>query len=237
MDSLFSKLTLADVRQDVIRNIVSIRQSQDLFDDLSDDPAAQALAQAVEDETKPQPYRSRTPVIDRPFEDAAWFNAIEWPFRNWRSSRFCDGGFGIWYGSDSVETTVYETAHHWFHGLLADAGFQGETVAIERKVYSVACHAALLDFRTCAGEHPELLHPSDYGYCQSVGARIHREGHPGLVTPSVRYPPGWNYVIFNPAVLSNPRANCQLTYRLSGAQIRVEKAPGEAWLEIPVSAL
>ena len=76
MNSLFARLTLADICQDVARNIVSLRQSQDLFDDLTDDPTEWLLAQKVEDEVKPPPYRSRTPIIDRPFEDAQWFNAI-----------------------------------------------------------------------------------------------------------------------------------------------------------------
>ena len=55
MNSLFSKLTLADVHQDVARNIVSLRESQDLFDDLTEDPAEWMLAQKVEDEVKPPP--------------------------------------------------------------------------------------------------------------------------------------------------------------------------------------
>ena len=72
MDDLFSHLTLADVHRDVIRNIVSIRESQDLFDDLSDRPDEWALAQQVEGQVRPPPYRSGTPVIHRPFEDAQY---------------------------------------------------------------------------------------------------------------------------------------------------------------------
>lgn len=241
MDPIFSQLTLADFNQDAIRNIVSIRQSQDLFDDLSDDPAAWALAQGVEDAVKPPPYRSALPLIDRPFEDAEWFNtvlnAIEWPFLNWRASRFSDGSFGVWYGSDSVETTVHETAYHWYHGLLADAGFQNERVVVERKVYSVNCRAALLDFRPRAAEFPDLLHKTDYSQAQAVGARIHREGHPGLVVPSVRYPAGENVVVFNRNILSNPRPKCQLSYRLDGQRISVEKAPGVAWMSLSTAEL
>lgn len=231
MNSLFAQLSLADVHQDVARNIVSLRQSQDLFDDLTDDPAAWLLAQTMEDEVKPPPYRSRTPIIDRPFEDAQWFNAIMWPFKHWQASRFSDGSYGVWYGSETVETTVYESAYHWYRGLLSDAGFDRQTVIAERKVYLVACSAALLDFRQ-ADCHPELFHPSDYAFCQSVGARIHREGHPGLLTRSVRRPVGENIAVFNPAVLSNPRQNCQLTYRLQGEHIVVEKQPGVAWLTL-----
>ncbi|NBQ80035.1 MAG: RES domain-containing protein [Betaproteobacteria bacterium] len=225
MNSLFSKLTLADVHQDVARNIVSLRASQDLFDDLTEDPAEWSLAQKVEDEVKPPPYRSRTPVIDRPFEDAEWFNAITWPFKHWQASRFSDGTYGVWYGSDSVETTVYESV-----------GFDRQVVIAERKVYQVACAAALLDFRAASTEYSDLLNPVDYSLCQSVGARIHREGHPGLLTPSVRRPAGENVVIFNPDVLSNPRLNCQLTYRVEGDQIVIEEQPGVAWITLAVAS-
>lgn len=231
---VFDRLTLADIHQDVARNIVSLRQSQDLFDDLTNDPAEWLLAQKVEDEVKPPPYRSGTPVIDRPFEDAEWFNAIIWPFKHWQSSRFSDGSHGVWYGSESVETTVHESSYHWYRGLLGDAGFERMTVVAERKVYSVTCGAALLDFRKAADEHPDLLHPSDYGFCQSVGARIHREGHPGLLTRSVRRPAGENVAIFNPGVLSNPRPNCLLTYRLEGEQVVVERQSGVTWITLNV---
>lgn len=232
MHSPFAHVQLADIHQDVARNIVSLGESQDLFDDLTDDPADWLLAQKVEDEVKPPPYSSGRPIIDRPFEDAQWFNAIAWPFKHWQASRFSDGSFGVWYGSESVETTVYESAYHWYRGLLSDAGFEHMAVIAERKVYWVACHAALLDFREVANEQPDLLHTSDYSFCHSVGSRIHREGHPGLLTKSVRRPAGENMVIFNPAVLSNALHNCQLIYQLEGGQIAAEKQPGAKWIKL-----
>ena len=237
MHALFSRLTLADIHGGVMRNIVSIRESQNLFDDLTDNPDEWLLAGHVEDEVKPPPYRSGTPVIHRPFEDAEWVNAIAWPFKHWQASRFSDGSFGVWYGSNTVEATVYESAYHWYHGLLSDAGFENEAVIGERKVYSVSCNAALLDFRKLSTDHPDLLHKTDYAYAQSVGARIHREGHPGLVIPSARWPEGENYVVFNPDVLSAPQFNCQLTYRLKGRTIAVEKKPGETWMRIATAGL
>jgi len=237
MHDLFSQLTLADVQRDVIRNIVSIRESQDLFDDLTERPDAWALAQQVEAQVRPPPYRSGTPVIHRPFEDAQWFNAIAWPFQHWRASRFSDGSFGLWYGCDSAQTTVYETAYHWYRWFLQDAGFENEPVVGERKLYTVNCAAALLDFRPVVAEFANLLHKTDYTAAQSVGARIHREGHPGLVIPSVRYAQGDNYVVMNPAVLSNPRFHCQLTYRVDGPRIVVEKTPGKTWMVIATADL
>jgi hypothetical protein len=234
----FSNLAVVDTHRDLRRNIVSLRESRNLFDDLSDDSDEQALAQQVESAVKPLQYRSPTPVIHRPFEEAEWFNAIGWPFHHWQSSRYSDGSFGAWYGADSVEATVYETAYHWYHGLLLDAeGYTGEAVAIERRIYNVACEALILDLRPRVGEFPALLHKTDYGFTHQVGARLRREGHPGLVTPSVRYPAGLNYVVFNPAVLSAPRVNCMLTYRLKGKHILVEKRPGTTWRRIPVADL
>lgn len=237
MDQLFSHLTLADVHCKVIRNIVSIGASQDLFDDLSSNAQEWALAQQVEDLVKPLRYQSRTPVIHRPFEDAEWFNAIGWPFRHWQASRFSDGTFGVWYGCDTAETSVYETAHHWWRGFLTDAGFEKEPVIGERKLYAVACDAALLDLRTVAATHAGVMHKIDYSFTQLVGARLHREGHPGLVTRSARYAAGYNYVVLNPDILSNPRHHCQLSYRLEGARIVVEKQPGVAWMHIDTTAL
>jgi RES domain len=237
MDSLFAHLTVLDVHTDVVRNIVSIRTSQDLFDDLTDKPDEWALAQQVEDSVKPPPYRSATPIIHRPFEDAQWFHAIGWPFKHWQASRYSDGSFGIWYGCDSAQTSVYETAYHWFNGLLADAGFDKQQVSIERKLYQVTCDAALLDFRPMCSKYAGLMHKTDYRFTQSIGTRLHREGHPGLVTRSVRHAEGQNYAVLNPDVLTNPRAHSALSYRLDGHRILIQKQPGVAWLEIATAAL
>lgn len=239
MDFPWHELTVAHVRQDLVRNIVSLRVSQDLFDDLTDDPSEAALAQQVELQVKPPAYQSAVPVIDRPFEDAQWFNAIQWPFesRNWKASRFSDGRYGVWYGADTVETSVHETVYHWFHGLLSDAGFEHEAVVAERRVHAVACEAMLLDLRRAIRQAPSVVHPTDYASAQAVGARLQREGHPGLLAPSVRHAAGLNYAVFNPAVLSNPRVHGHLTYRLQRGQVVVEQKPGRRWLTIDLAGL
>lgn len=240
MNQLFSRITLIEVHRDVIRNIVSLIESQDLFDDLSDKPEEWFLAQQVEEATRPSFYQSRMPVIHRPFEDAKWSNAIVWPFNNWQVSRFSDGSFGIWYGSDSVETTVFESVCHWYSGLLRDAGFEKEEAVIsERKLYSVTCDAGLLDFCPVIEAYPDLVHKTDYTFTQSVGARIHHEGHPGLLTASARYQNGENYVVFNTEVLSNPRHHSYLIYRLEKQHIFVEKkhGSGSTWLKMSIDEI
>ena len=242
MKALFAQFTLAVVDRDVARNIVAFREPQNVFDDLSELAGEWKVAEQAQDEVGLPLHRSKTPIIDRPFEDANWLNAIHWPHKNrqhtnYQQSRFSDGTFGVWYGSETIETTVYESAFHWYSGLLSDAGFECEVVVSERKIYSVTCEASLLDCRKAVSAFPELLHPSDYSFTHSVGARIHHEGHPGLIMQSVRRPDGENIAVFNPAVLTNPREIGHLTYKLDRDSIIVEKQAGKTWMTLEVKEL
>jgi RES domain len=231
IDSVFAHVGLADVHGDLFRNIVSLRVSEDLFDDLSDDPAHWDSAIQLELRSKPPVFVSAIPVVDRPFEEAQWNDAIGYPFRNWMRSRYSDGSFGVWYGSDSIETTVFETAYHWYAMLLGDAGFTQPGIRIERKVFRVRCDAAVIDLRPAVPTYPALVDRSDYTLTHQIGARLHREGHPGLVSNSARCD-GDMYAVFNARVLSRPRQTCSLTYTTTGTGIVIERAPGQPWFEI-----
>ena len=224
----------ADFHGDLLRNIPGIRESQDLFDDLSDDPAERAVAIAAEGAGRPPGTGT---AISRPFD---YGTVISYSFdsSNWQQTRFSDGSrFGVWYGADTLETAVRESAYHWVHGFLADAGFDHLPVVGERQVYAVACRAALLDLRTAVGAAPRLLHPSDCALPRAVGSRLRREGHPGLLAPSVRHPKGETYAVFNPAVLSHPRPHTRLTYHLEEGHVAVAKKPGRRWLSIALAGL
>lgn len=233
MKQIFEHVGLADTHIDLMRNIVSLRISQDLFDDLSDKPAERDAAVALELATKPRLFASPQPVIQRPFEEAAWNEAVRYPFTHWMRSRYSDGSFGVWYGADSVETSVYETVHHWRTGLLADAGFNRPDIRLERKVYRVRCDAALVDLRPAVAHEAALLAPDDYTLTHQIGTKLQREGHPGLVTRSARCD-GEVYAILNPKVLSLPRQACLLTYvTTADGSVRVEREPDSSWMWIP----
>lgn len=232
IDEVFAQLGLADVHGDLVRNIVSLRVSQDLFDDLSDEPEDWASAIALELATKPPHFSSPQPVIDRPYEEGLWNDAINYPFKHWMRSRYSDGTFGIWYGADGVETTVYETAYHWRRGFLEDAGMTHPGIRIDRTLYLVRCDAALVDLRPSIGRIPALIDPLDYSLTQQVGGRLRREGHPGLVTRSARCA-GDIYPILNSSLLSSPRQLCHLRYTTTArGSVAVEREPGVLWFEI-----
>jgi len=226
MDDLFASLALANVHQGVYRNIVSLRVSQDLFDDLSDDPQAWQSAQMLELQTKPAVFESSQPVIDRPFEQADWENAIGYPFKRSSVSRYSDGSFGVWYGAGSIETTVHETGYHWKNHLLADAGYTQPGIVMQRKVYQVQCDALLIDLKPKIQQYPAILHPTDYTLTHQIGSTIYREGHPGLLTGSARDANGEVYAIFNAKVLSQPMMVCNLTYATSEEGVEVEREVG-----------
>ena len=224
--ALFDGLALADVHASLVRNIVSLRISQDLFDDLSSDPQHQRSAIALERTTKPAPFVSAQPVIDRPFEEARWNDAIGYPFKHWMQSRYSDGTFGVWYGADTLETSVHETVHHWRAGLLRDAGYNQAGIVIQRKVYDVRCDAALVDLRQKLASYPALIASDDYTLTHQVGAKLHHEGHPGLLARSARWPSGEIAAILNPGVLTGPQLSCFLTYRTTASGVDVERTPG-----------
>jgi RES domain len=225
MVSLFDGLCLADYQDDCYRNIVSLRVSQNLFDDLIDGQEGWDAGIQLVLDTKPYNHISPQPIIDRPFEDAIFHEAISYPFENWKTSRYSAGSFGVWYGADTLETTIYETAYHWRKGFLADVGWQNqEGLSVERRVHLVQCRAALLDFRPKIKDYPALISTTDYMQTQQIGTRIKHDGHPGLVTQSARCE-GTVLALFTPNVLSNPRQHCYLTYTLMGEQVRVERQP------------
>lgn len=225
MDRLFS--TSRDFRDDFHRNIVSLRKSEDLFDDINDgDPALSSLAQRTEMGLK---ANVPTGTIQRGFFYSAPF---QYPFTQITASRYSDGSFGVLYGSLDMETTVYETVHHMVRYTLGIEGIAGEIIR-ERAVYLVHCNAILLDLTARGTGYPELL-SDDYTFAQQIGKRVSSEGHPGLLAPSARRPRSVNTVIFNPDVLSNARINCYLLYRMNVPKrvVNVEREPGVRWLEI-----
>lgn len=215
-------LTLIEMSKRLYRNIVSLQVSEDLFDDLSDDPEAQQVASNCELAVKQGIFTSSCPVIDRPFEDALFRQVIAYPFANPGESRFSTGQWGVWYGCDELSTTVCETAYHWVNGLLRDTGALDDGRWIERKVYTVQCSAALINLSDGRMSHPNLFHSSDYTHSQQFGKLVHDRGLPGLYCPSVRDHSGTNAAIFTPNVLSDARV-CKF--------LRYEYRKGAVWCD------
>ncbi|MDB5971050.1 MAG: hypothetical protein JWQ90_3500 [Hydrocarboniphaga sp.] len=218
---------------DLYRNVVSLRVSQNLADDLSSDPDDADLFVRAELASKP---RLPVPAINRPFE-TGYGQAVLYPFvqAHWFATRFSDGSYPAWYGSLELETTVHETAYHFRRRLIEEVGLSHHERPIvgERRVYRVAADALMIDLRGKLGEEPGLTDPQSYVVCQRVGRELQQRRHPGALTRSARCA-GDNAVLFDQHYLSNVRDHCYLTYRYQPADgmVEVERTPGQTWLRL-----
>jgi len=224
---------LVDHAGEVHRNIATIRESQDLLDDLSADPRERAFGEAAAERPSPLPD-PRSPVILRPFEYGMGVpGATSRPV-----SRFSDSTrFGVWYGSETLETTVHETVHHFRRRIEAMRAPIDEVVVAERRVFRVRLAGLLVDLRGKETKFPGLVDRASYAFTHRVGAYLHGQGQNGLLVRSARCE-GTNVAVFDPRVLSDPRHHCYLTYRWrpGDAAVRVERTPGRRWMDVRAAA-
>jgi len=155
-----------DFHDDLVRNIPGARKSQNLFDDLSSDPADWDVAIAAE---SAQRIPTAAALITRPFD---YGSVISYTFdsSHWQTTRFSDGSlYGVWYGSPAVETTVYETAWHWYRFVLDSFAVEDREIVTERRVFDVRCEALLIDLRGKETAYPDLTSRTSYAFTHRVG--------------------------------------------------------------------
>lgn len=224
-----------DFHGDLVRNIKTIRTSQDLFDDLSADPLDRAAAVAAEAEER---VATEAAIITRPFD---YGTVISYSFdpSTWQATRFSDARrYGVWYGSLEVETTIYETVYHW-HRFLTDSYAEWDRpVTGERRVFDVRCDALLIDLRGREAEYPDLVNRKSYAFTHALGNFLVDQGANGVLVHSARCS-GVNGALFRRERLSNVREKMLLTYRCNPARdfCEVERTAGETWMRIRPSTL
>jgi len=225
----------ADFHDDLVRNIPGIRKSQSLFDDLSPDPEDWAIAIAAEGAER---IPTAAALISRPFD---YGTVISYSFdsAHWQATRYSDGTtYGVWYGSLDVETTVYETAWHWYRFVTDSYPAEDREIVTERRVFDVRCDALLIDLRGKETVYPDLVSRESYAFTHQVGRYAYEQGLNGLLAPSARRD-GVNAAIFKQERLSNVRDRTFLTYRLNAARdtFVAERTPGRKWIRLAPSSL
>ena len=222
-------------RGDLVRNIPGIRASQHLFDDLSSDPADWDLAIAMEGSER---IPTGAALITRPFD---YGSVVTYTFdaSHWQATRFSDGTrYGVWYGSLEIETTVYETAWHWFRFVLDSYPAEDREIVTDRRVFNVRCQALLLDLRGKEQAYPELTSRTSYAFTQELGRYVHDQQLNGLLVASARCA-GTNAAIFKPERLTHARHRSYVTYRLNAVRdtFVAERPRGRRWLAFAPSTL
>jgi hypothetical protein len=230
---------VVDYHGDLVRNIQTIRVSQDLFDDLSGDAADRAVAVAAE---SAEWIRSDAPLITRPFD---YGSVITYPFIqfNGHQTRFSDGlRYGVWYGSMDIETTVCETVYHRHRFIMDSFATENRMIVNERRVFNVRCDAILIDLRGKERKEKRLVDRRDYTYTQGLGHYLREQGMNGLFVKSARVAAsanGVNAAVFRREPLSDVRDLCHLSYKMNPVEdvVRVERTPGRVWMEVRASKL
>lgn len=206
--------TIIDYSNDVFRNIPSVKPSQNLFDDLSDDMDNWEAANRLEMSTHNPIEDSQ--LIQRGFEYSE-NTFVDYPFEHLTTSRFSDGQAPCWYASETLETTLYETGHHFICGVndSIEAFVEERIITTDRRVAQVTCTGLAIDLSSKTKDYPWLIDPFNYSRCQEIGNRMVKEGHPLLRVKSARDMDGINLAAFKSNVLSNVREYCYLKYSLN----------------------
>jgi len=205
----------------VFRNITSLRQSQDLFDDLIPDQDGRRIALAAEMRMRTAPPG----IIER---GLAYSEAVDYPFTsdNTVNSRYGDGTVRVWYGALDEETSLAETCWHQIKQIQAIEGVSIPVIRY-RAIYQVMAKGLFLELRGKELEFPELL-DEDYAATQAIGKHVASEGLGGILYPSARWPDGNCLAAFRADPLSNPVLMYYLTYRIDpvAGAVTIERAPG-----------
>ena len=195
------------IREHIKRNVVMIPQRKDIYADLLDDVNLQTVEKAS---------ARAAMIINGSTDNQSFFykTAIEYPFKSepFMISRYSDGTFPVWYGSKSIETTIFETVYHVKQQIMAIADYQEEGKIIKkRNVFDVFCDAVLTDV-VSNKDHYEYLTSDDYTFCNQLGKELHERDCGGLLSPSARHKEGVNVDIFKQALLSEVTLVKELKY-------------------------
>lgn len=224
-----------DFHSDRVRNIPGSRHLQHLFDDPSEDPDDWEIATAIERDGR---IAAPTAAGSLPFD---FGTVISYSFAsaNWQATRYSDGTtYGVWYGSLDVETTVRETAWHWYRFVFDSYAAEDREIVTERSIFDVRCDALLVDLRGKEVAQPDLVSRTSYAFTQRLGHYQHEQGSHGLLACSARGP-GFNAAILRQERLSNARHRAFLTYRLDVVRDRfvAQRTPRRTWIGFAPSEL
>lgn len=142
-----------------------------------------------------------------------------------RRTRFSDGSFPVFYSALAAETANAEMAH-WFRKSYA-----GEPPGKRTAYYQgFRCTFEGLekDLRPKAPDWPDLVHDSDYSFCNRLGAEAREGGVDGLVVPSARHE-GANMPVFARRALNGAELEgiVAITYNPDTGGTSIDRLPRE----------
>jgi len=135
---------------------------------------------------------------------------------NPEGSRFSDGGYGVFYAANDLETAIAETRHHREQFMRAT---KQEHMEIDMRVYVTDLDGELHDIRGQTVSQPAVYHNDSYAAGQHLARTLRKEGSSGIAYDSVRREGGECVAVFRPRLLSNGRQERHLCYVWDGNHI------------------
>ena len=120
-----------------------------------------------------------------------------------RATRYSDGSYPVFYSALDPVTSEAEAAH-WF-----SKGFGGRPQGRRSAYYQrFTClfEGEEKDLRDKRSEWPELVHDTDYTFCNRIGAAAIRLELDGLAVPSARRGNGSNLPVFKRRAIRDPES-------------------------------
>ena len=118
-----------------------------------------------------------------------------------RTTRYSDGSYPVFYSALDPATAEAEVAHGFKKGFGGRP--QGQRSAYYR-CFTCLFEGKEKDLRDKLSEWPELVHDSDYTFCNRIGAEAVRLELDGLVVPSARRENGSNVPVFKRSAIRDP---------------------------------
>ena len=131
-------------------------------------------------------------------------------------NRFNDENRGAWYCSWDTMTSIAEVAFHKTRELRFIGLFEETARYVELLADFIGEYPDITDER----DHPALDPDPAIGYPrgQALAERLRRDGHDGLIYPSVRHDQGRCLVAFEPTAIRNVRPGASWDIVWSGSE-------------------
>ena len=140
-----------------------------------------------------------------------------------RRTRFSDGSYPVFYSSLDPETVEAEL-EYWFPKFIGEP--ENHRTAYYQR-FSCTFEGTEKDLRLKLSDWPDLVHKSDYTFCNRLGAEAVEIGLDGLVTPSARKKAGVNAPVFKRQAISNPEERGEFAVTLDSitGQVTMKQIP------------
>ena len=138
-------------------------------------------------------------------------------------TRFSDGSYPVFYSSLDPESAEAELEYR-FPKFIGQP--ENHRTAYYQR-FSCTFEGTEKDLRPKLPDWPDLVHKSDYTFCNRLGAEAVEPGLDGLVTPSARKKAGVNAPVFKRQAISNPEERGEFAVTLDPitGQVTMKQIP------------